>query len=117
MVLGSTNIPIRVPRGLSGLTVYILNTLSSLYALWRRGAAVDLRMQLHSCAREGYRLGLAESGPYREVLNSDEEIYRGSGVGNGSEVMSEPIPCHGRPHSALFRLPPLGVLIHERLGL
>ena len=67
--------------------------------------------------REGYRLGLAESGPYREVLNSDEEIYRGSGVGNGGEVMSEPIPCHGRPHSELFRLPPLGVLILERLGL
>ena len=67
--------------------------------------------------REGYRLGLAESGSYREVLNSDEEIYRGSGVGNGSEVMSEPIPCHGRPHSALFRLTPLGVLVHERLGL
>ena len=43
--------------------------------------------------REGYRLGLAESGPYREVLNSDEEIFRGSGVGNGSEVMSEPIPA------------------------
>ena len=67
--------------------------------------------------REGYRLGLAESRPNREVLNSDEEIYRGSQVGNGGEVMSEPIPCHGRPHSALFRLPPLGVLILERLGL
>jgi 1,4-alpha-glucan branching enzyme len=70
-----------------------------------------------SVPREGYRLGLAEAGPYREVLNSDAEIYRGSGVGNGGKVMSEPIPCHGRPHSALFRLPPLGVLILERLEL
>lgn len=63
--------------------------------------------------REAYRLGLTEAGHYREVLNSDAEVYGGSGIGNGGQVLSEPIACHDRPHSALFRLPPLGVLILE----
>ena len=65
--------------------------------------------------REDYRLGLAEAGRYRELLNSDAKIYGGSGIGNGGQVQSEPVGCHGRPHSALLCLPPLAVLILERV--
>lgn len=64
--------------------------------------------------REAYRLGLPEAGAYREVLNSDAEIYGGGGVGNGGGVQAEEVSWHGRPYSALFRLPPLGVLVLER---
>ena len=66
--------------------------------------------------REAYRLGLPEAGAYREVLNSDAEVYGGGGVGNGGGVQAEEVACHGRPHSALFRLPPLGVLVLELHG-
>ena len=67
--------------------------------------------------REDYRLGLPEQGPYREVLNSDAEIYGGSGMGNGGEVATEAVPYHGRPHSARLRLPPLGMLVLEHHGV
>jgi 1,4-alpha-glucan branching enzyme len=59
---------------------------------------------------EDYRIGLPRPGRWREVLNTDSEIYGGSGVGNLGEVIADEIPWHGRPYSALLRLPPAGAL-------
>ena len=66
--------------------------------------------------RASYQLGLPAAGPYREVLNSDAEVYGGSGIGHGGWVQTEPVACHGRPHSARLHLPPLGVLVLELMG-
>jgi 1,4-alpha-glucan branching enzyme len=60
--------------------------------------------------REDYRVGLPFTGRWREVLNTDAEIYGGSGVGNFGVVEAEPQMWHGRPASAALRLPPSGVL-------
>jgi 1,4-alpha-glucan branching enzyme len=60
--------------------------------------------------REGYRLGLPRSGPWREVLNTDAEVYGGGNVGNLGAVTPEPVPWHGQPVSAAITLPPLGVI-------
>ena len=60
--------------------------------------------------REGYRIGVPLDGDYREVLNTDAEIYGGSGVSSGPAVRAEPTPWHGRPFSINLRLPPLGVV-------
>jgi len=59
---------------------------------------------------EGYRIGLPVAGPWHEVLNTDSEIYGGSGVGNLGQAEATREPWHGRPASALLRLPPAGVL-------
>jgi len=59
---------------------------------------------------EGYRIGLPAAGEWREILNTDAELYSGSGVGNLGAVTAEAEPCHGQPASATLRLPPLGVL-------
>jgi 1,4-alpha-glucan branching enzyme len=60
--------------------------------------------------RDDYRVGLPFAGRWREVLNTDAEIYGGSGVGNLGVVEAEPRMWHGRPASAALRLPPTGVL-------
>ena len=57
-----------------------------------------------------YRLGLPRSGRWREVLNSDADIYNGAGVGNFGAVEAVDEPCHGRPASAVMVLPPLSAL-------
>jgi 1,4-alpha-glucan branching enzyme len=57
-----------------------------------------------------YRLGLPRSGRWREVLNSDADIYSGAGVGNFGAVEAVDEPCHGRPASAVMVLPPLSAL-------
>ncbi len=59
---------------------------------------------------EGYRLGLPAPGRWSEVLNTDAEAYRGSGVGNLGGVEAAKSPWHGRPASATLTLPPLGTV-------
>ena len=61
--------------------------------------------------RDGYRIGVPRPGFWREVLNSDADIYGGSGIGNAGEVHADPEPMHGQPHSIRLNLPPLGALV------
>lgn len=60
--------------------------------------------------REGYRLGLPFAGQWSEVLNTDAEVYGGSGVGNLGTVTAHAEPHHGQPASASLRVPPLGTV-------
>jgi 1,4-alpha-glucan branching enzyme len=60
--------------------------------------------------RHGYRVGLPRPGRWREVLNTDEERYGGSGVVNSEVVTDAGAPWHEQPQSALVDVPPLGVL-------
>jgi 1,4-alpha-glucan branching enzyme len=57
-----------------------------------------------------YRVGLPVAGRWREVVNTDSEVYGGSGVGNLGVVHAQEHPWHGRPASAVLQLPPAGVL-------
>ncbi len=59
---------------------------------------------------ENYRIGLRRSGRWDEILNTDSEVYGGSGVGNLGAVEAHEMPWHGRPASALLRVPPLGAI-------
>jgi 1,4-alpha-glucan branching enzyme len=61
--------------------------------------------------RHGYRIGVPLPGRWREVLNSDREVYGGSGAGNGGEVGADELPVQGRPYSLDLTLPPLSILV------
>ena len=63
--------------------------------------------------REKYRMGVPRGGAYRELLNSDSEIYGGSNMGNGGHVQADPIPWHDQPFSLLVTLPPLSVVFFK----
>jgi 1,4-alpha-glucan branching enzyme len=65
--------------------------------------------------REAYRIGVPEAGYYRELFNSDADLYGGSNIGNGGGVMTEAIPAHGHPYSLNLELPPLGGLLLKRV--
>ena len=60
--------------------------------------------------RTGYRIGVPRAGFWREVLNSDAQLYGGEGWGNLGGVEAEAVPCHGRPASLSLTLPPLGAI-------
>lgn len=64
--------------------------------------------------RYNYRVGVPGGGWWREVLNSDADIYGGSGCGNAGGAEAVPVPAHGRDHSMSLTLPPLGVLFFKR---
>jgi 1,4-alpha-glucan branching enzyme len=66
-----------------------------------------------SIPRYNYRVGIPHGGFWREVLNSDAEIYGGSGCGNFRGVEAATIPAQGRCNSLSLTLPPLGVLFFK----
>ncbi len=59
---------------------------------------------------EGYELALPFAGEWTEVINTDAEIYGGSGVGNLGTVTAHETPRGGQPASVRLRVPPLGTL-------
>ena len=63
--------------------------------------------------RYNYRIGVPESGLYKEILNSDSAEYWGSGIGNTEGILSENISWNGRPHSISITLPPLAVVVFK----
>jgi 1,4-alpha-glucan branching enzyme len=65
--------------------------------------------------RPGYQIGVPEGGRYRELLNSDSEIYGGSNVGNGGGVEADAVAMQGFDYSLSLTLPPLGVLVLKRV--
>ena len=60
-----------------------------------------------------YRLGVPQSGFWKELLNSDAREYGGSGQGNLGGKEAAPIPLHGRPYSLTISLPPLAAVFLE----
>jgi 1,4-alpha-glucan branching enzyme len=55
-----------------------------------------------------------EAGWYREILNSDAEIYCGSNMGNSGGVPTDPIPDHGFDQSISLVVPPLGFVLLKK---
>jgi len=64
--------------------------------------------------RYNYRVGVPEGGFWKEALNSDAQVYGGSGHGNLGGTEAAPIPWHGKNYSLSLTLPPLGVLIFKK---
>ncbi len=60
--------------------------------------------------RTGYRVGLPVPGRWRELVNTDADVYGGSGTGNYGAVEAEDVPWMDQYHSAELALPPLGAL-------
>ena len=86
---------------------------NSVFAFERRdrnGNRMIVISNFTPVVRENYRIGVNEAGVYREVMNSDQSQYQGSGVSTGSEVFSEEIFSHGRSHSLNLTLPPLATV-------
>lgn len=61
--------------------------------------------------RHEYRLGVPMKGQWVEILNSDLEVYGGSGVSNHGRLVADYVPWHGHELSLSLTLPPLAVLV------
>ena len=58
-----------------------------------------------------YRIGVPAGGRWTELLNSDAPEYGGSGVTHPDGVLASDETWHGRPHSIVLTLPPLGIVM------
>jgi len=66
--------------------------------------------------RHNYRVGVAAAGVYDEILNTDADVFGGSGVGNLGAVETSPARSHRREHSVALTLPPLAAVFLRRRG-
>ena len=84
----------------------------SVIAFLRRdtkGKMVMVVCNFNPVLREGYAMGVPNSGSYKEILNSDDPKYGGSGVTNGT-VRSRKGAMHGFEQHVTLTLPPLSTL-------
>jgi 1,4-alpha-glucan branching enzyme len=86
------------------------NSIFSWLRYGEEGAPILAISNFTPVPRHGYRLGLPMGGRWSERLNTDAEIYGGSGTGNLGGVYAEESASHGRPFSARFTIPPLSTL-------
>ncbi|GAW50023.1 MULTISPECIES: 1,4-alpha-glucan branching protein GlgB [unclassified Nocardioides] len=86
----------------------------NVFSFIRRGSggAADLVCVSNFAAvpHDDYRLGLPSAGEWDEVLNTDAEIYAGSGVGNFGLVEAVEGSWSGQPAHATIVVPPLATV-------
>ena len=61
--------------------------------------------------RHQYRVGVPYRGQWKEVFNSDNIKYAGSGFLNQGLLNTSPVKFHGRDYSVSLNLPPLAISI------
>ncbi|MDE3096761.1 MAG: 1,4-alpha-glucan branching protein GlgB [Chloroflexota bacterium] len=66
--------------------------------------------------RHGYRIGVPQGGFWHELLNTDAEVYGGSGQGNFGGIEAQPVAAHGRPFAISVTLPPLATIVLKAPG-
>ena len=90
------------------------DTENSVLSFMRQNKELTSRvlviLNLTPVPRTGYRVGLPEGGFWREVLNSDSEMYGGGNMGNFGGVHAQEQRMHNQPFSASFSLPPLSIV-------
>src|SRR5690606_3766509 len=88
---------------------------NSVFVFLRQGREgvppVVVACNMTPIVRSDYRVGVPFGGRWREVLNSDSELYGGSNVGNGGHLNALDEGWHGRPASLRLTLPPLATVV------
>ncbi len=101
------------PRGFQWIDCS--DSTSSVISYVRRGpqSSLVVAMNLTPVPRVGYRVGVPHPGFYREVVNTDSEVYGGGNLGNNGGLVAEEVPCHGHQWSLNLTLPPLACVVLE----
>jgi 1,4-alpha-glucan branching enzyme len=93
------------------------DSLHSVVSYLRRGRSGQdiflVALNFTPVPHSAYRVGVPRGGDWKEVLNSDAEIYGGSGQGNLGGVEAVPSAFHGRPFSLSITLPPLAAVVFK----
>ena len=86
------------------------NNVFSFLRWGEDGSVVAVITNFSAVPHEGYRIGLPRTGEWHEAINTDADVYSGSGVGNMGMVRAVAEEWHGQPASATLRVPPLGTV-------
>jgi 1,4-alpha-glucan branching enzyme len=76
----------------------------------KKGNPIACVINFAGTPHHDFKLGLPAKGGWDEILNTDSEIFGGSGVGNLGRVEASGEGTHGQPFSATIQIPPLGAV-------
>lgn len=79
-------------------------------------APVIVVCNLTPMVHHGYHIGVPQGGAYRELLNTDDQRFGGSGISSGALIEATETPAHGRPFSIGISLPPLATVFYTPEG-
>jgi 1,4-alpha-glucan branching enzyme len=65
-------------------------------------------------AFDEYEIGVPEPGYYKEIINSDDVKFAGSGRVNTRQIRAKKKPMHGMPYSIKIKMPVVGGTIFEK---
>ncbi len=82
----------------------------------RKGTPLLCAINFSPNVYEDYRFGCPPVKEWREVFNSDDPAFGGSGVRNELPVAVEWVESHGKESSVAIRIPPLGAVFFEGSG-
>ena len=85
-------------------------SLLSFLRMSPQGPPVAVVCNFTPVPRSNVLVGVPHGGFWRELLNSDAELYGGSGWGNLGGVDAQPVPDHEMPWTLTVTVPPLGCL-------
>ena len=77
--------------------------------------AVTVLLNFQPEVYSDFRIGVPYPGQYQELLSSDATEFGGSGKGNPDILKAEPVPCHGEKWSVRVTVPPIGVILLQKL--
>ena len=77
------------------------------------GREVIVVINFTPVAYDNYLVGVDREGQYREIFNSDEKRFGGSGYVNAPAIYGKPISVHSREASIEIKVAPFGVSVIE----
>ena len=97
------------PAGFEWVQIHDADISLLSFLRWGRdGRPVVVVCNFTPVPRHNLLVGVPEGGFWTELLNSDAEVYGGSGQGNLGGVEAQPVPWHERPQALSLTAPPLG---------
>lgn len=92
---------------------------NSVLSYMRKGDTIKdnliIVLNMTPIVREDYHLGIPIPGTWKEVLNSDDPRYHGSGVLNTAEMVAREQQHNGKDYTITLRVPPLGVIVMKAI--
>ena len=77
------------------------------------GSELIVAVNFTPVVRNDFVLGVAQKATYRELINSDDTRFGGSGVVNSDKLEATEGEADGLPYRLQFTLPPLGAVIFK----
>lgn len=91
------------------------NADENLFSYIRKGETKDIVVILNFSPNtyRGHRFGVLSKGTYKEILNSEQDVWGGCHIVNAQGIKSEHVPCNDMAQSIVLDVAPFGGVMLE----